>query len=134
MGKKLKFVRAPSDKQMFKDAKKTLGEKRAKPPKDPMIDWDETKVEYVKRRKRIAREALLNLCVPDRKCPLCGAHRFKSTEWSVVTRRQLSRFQDSPKHLATLEEHFGKVVCRSCVKKLDYAAGHKTGRKKGAER
>ena len=129
MEEKPKLVRAPSNKKVYSDAMKTLDERRAKPPKDPMIDWDETKTEYVKRRKRTAREALLHECVPDRKCPLCGEHKLKSTEWSVVTRRQLARFQDSPKHLATLKEHLGRVVCRSCVKKLDYAAGHKTGRK-----
>lgn len=122
-----------TDKNTFRDARRTLDERQAPPPRDPMIDWDETKIEYVKRYKRAAREALLNECVPDRKCPLCGEHKLESTEWCEVTRRQFSRFQDSPEHLATLEEHLGKVVCRACVKRLDYAAGHKTGRKKGAK-
>ncbi len=109
-----------SVKKTFRDARKTL-EERANPVKEPMRNWDESEVEYVKRYKRDRREALLFECVPHRRCPICRKVRLKSAQWFVIKQKRLAKFKSLPEWFEIFEAYLGKVICRSCVKTADHA-------------
>ena len=99
--------RPPNPKQMFRDARRTLEERRDRGPREPMINWDESKVEYVKRTRHARRQALLDEHVPERRCPICGETKLRSRQWVVLDERMTAVIERCTGTKAT-------CVCKGC--------------------
>ena len=110
-------------KKIFRDARKTLDE-RERRIKVPKKNWDESRIEYVKRYRIECREALLLRCVPDRVCPVCKKVRCESALWFVITEQRLKRFERLPEIRALFQKYLHKVICRSCIKVFDWKLKH----------
>ena len=108
-----------SFKKIFRDAKKTLEERQRREIKFKR-EWNESRVEYVKRFRAERREALLQKCVPKRVCPVCKKVRLESALWFVITKQRVKRFKRLPKIHALFTKHLNKVICRSCCRAFDW--------------
>ena len=79
----------------------------------------ETVSEYVARRDKDRREALLNRVVPERKCPVCGKTRVKSRSWVRVSKAMLRVVVASMSNGGASLSDVGKlkkkmICCLSC--------------------
>ena len=108
-----------SFKKIFRDAKKTLEERQRREIKFKR-EWDESRVEYVKRFRAERREALLLRCVPKRVCPVCKKVRLESALWFVITEQRVKRFKHLPEIHKLFTKHLNKVICRSCCRAFDW--------------
>lgn len=95
------------------------------------IDFDETKVEYVKAYKKEKRNALLNTYVPQRRCVLCDTVKIKSRQWVILPPDVYNRCQaflrdlnDRPAHdipdsviLIIRVTLIKRVICRACYRR-----------------
>ena len=108
-----------SFKKIFRDAKKTLEERQRREIKFKR-EWDESRVEYVKRFRAERREALLQKCVAHRVCPVCKKVRLESALWFVITEQRVKRFKRLPEIHKLFTKHLNKVICRSCCRAFDW--------------
>ena len=113
-------------KKIFKDARNTLEERKAFEPKNSLIAWDESKVEYVKRYRSKCREALLFKHVPERRCPVCNELRLESRLWCVVSDKRLKRFECLSDVHRVFTKYLHKVICRSCIRRFDWRLKNET--------
>jgi len=133
---KSSFSDAPSTRQYFRDARRTLDERRAPPPREAMKSWDETLVEYHRRMEQKEREALLDSLVPERRCPIRGEVFLRSRQWVVVKDVRSEPYDDPSgrwKRAAVKvlgRRHKTTCMCvaisRSAWKELWYATGKGT--------
>lgn len=116
-------MRTPSAKRMFRDARRTLDEKRARGPRDALMQG-QTPAEYIQRVRAERREALLNLHVPTRHCGLCGELRLRSRQWVVLT-------ESEAWVIATATGKGLAVICKSCKMRRVRPAGDATTKPEG---
>jgi predicted ribonuclease YlaK len=114
MGNNEKYL---ADKKMFADARKTLDEMQKK-VKILKKNWDESRVEYVKRTRYEKREQLLDKHVKDRRCPVCDVIKLESRRWVLVSEDEALRVANRVSGLGARD--FAKAlivhqaVCLSC--------------------
>lgn len=99
-------ARAPSYRKMFRDARRTLEEKRGRGPRDALMQG-QSPAEYAQRVREVAREALLDEHVPTRRCALCGDLRLRSRQWVKLSESQARAIEYATGELLT-------VICKSC--------------------
>jgi hypothetical protein len=82
-------------------------------------EWNETRVEYVKRYRKEYREAVLKTRVPDLTCSFCNKIKLRSRQWILLDKRLALRIQklpEVPKKLLTVLL-MKRCTCRSCFRK-----------------
>lgn len=104
-----KKTKAPSYRRMFRDARRTLEEKRGRGPRDALMQR-QSKAEYAQLVREVAREALLREHVSERRCALCGGLKLRSRQWVFLSESQAYELcRQTGKGLAT--------ICKSCFQR-----------------
>ena len=81
-----------------------------------MIDDFENQ-DYLREWRKNKRAEMLDLRVPDRRCPCCGRVKVKSRQWVVLDHVQLTRVKRlaaEGHEKAAIVARIG-AVCRSCA-------------------
>jgi hypothetical protein len=112
--------------KVFRDARKTVEEieqqeRRIAPKK---LD-DETWPEYLQRTRANRRELLLNVRIPERRCPVCSSIKVRSRQWVIISQRlvqRLSKYVEQGLSSDETAEAFSKMLlrgacCRACYVK-----------------